>query len=108
LIVISRGQGYIIDPCNRRAVEEIGAGYDGAIRIGELLILQTPTDLDAIGAEGVRWRTRQISWDGMRNVRLDSNGRVIRGEAWSLNDDWTPFEVDLHSGAVKGGSYLEP
>lgn len=108
LVVISRGEAYILDPCNRQAVEEIGGCYDDAITIGELLVLSTGTDLRAIGREGVRWRTKRISWDGIRNLRLDSNGGVIEGEAWSpFGDDWTPFEVDLHSGAVKGGSYLE-
>jgi len=89
------------------AAEEIGGWYDGATRTGELLVLLTPIDLHAIGAEGVRWWTKRDSWDGMRNVRVDSNGGVIKGEALALDDDWTPFEVDLRSGAVKGGSYLE-
>ena len=56
-----------------------------------------------VGREGVIWRTRRISWDGFRHVRL--NDEVLEGEAWSPSDDrWLPFRVALADGRVAGGS----
>ena len=57
-------------------------------------------------ANGVRWHTRRISWDGFEHLHvLESR---IEGMAWSpITDAWCPFEVDLQTGRTKGGSYLE-
>jgi hypothetical protein len=62
---------------------------------------------ELLGAVGLHWRSRRISWDGMREVRLE--GLRLFGEAWSpFEDCWLPFELDLCSGEFTGGSYNGP
>lgn len=108
LIVISGGEGYVVDPANRKTVEFMASWYVAVHRIQELnqLVFETPVDFEAIGESGKLWCTHQVSWDGMRNVVVC--GCELRGEAWGLDDCWYPFRVDLRSGMVDGGSYKEP
>ena len=54
ILVIAGGQGYEVHPGVR---------------------------LEAWGGHGIRWQSCRISWDGMRNVRVE--GDTITGEAWS-------------------------
>lgn len=109
LVIISGGAGYIINPENCKEVTEIGYWFTGLLRVGDMLIMTSPIDLEAIGPEGRRWRTKRISWDGLRNLALADDGRVITGEAWTFADEeWIAFEVDLGTGEVKGGSYSGP
>jgi len=63
---------------------------------------------EAIGARGAVWRSRRISWDGMRS--LQRHGDEIRGEAYSPMGppDWLPFTLHLATGDVEGGSYNGP
>ena len=51
------------------------------------------------------WRTRRISWDGFRNIEIESG--CLRGEAWCFDDTWHVFSVALDSGKTSGGSYHE-
>ncbi|MEW6249302.1 MAG: hypothetical protein AB1716_01545 [Planctomycetota bacterium] len=109
VIVISGGQGYLVDPADRKRTEFLGSWYVCAHRRSDLLVLQTPIDFECIGPEGRRWRTRRLSWDGFRNVELQAGAREITGDAWSpITDEWIPFTVDLNSGSVQGGSYTGP
>jgi hypothetical protein len=109
LIVISAGQGYVVDPENRNVVEVLGNWYETAHRITELnlIVLGTPIDLVAIGSQGRVWQTKRVSWDGMRNLAV--TGCELRGEGCDpLNECWKSFCVDLRTGDVKGGAYNEP
>jgi hypothetical protein len=106
VIVVSGGQGYVVDPDDRKRWESFGADVVQILHAGDLLVFGTGVDFVAIGHEGIRWRTRRVSWDGMRNVNVAPSGRLIEGEAWSpLDDEWTRFEVDTNTGHVVGGSY---
>jgi hypothetical protein len=58
---------------------------------------------ECVGPEGMRWRTRRISWDGMMEVSLD--GKRLHGNALDLDDSWARFDVDIDTGEVTGGSY---
>jgi hypothetical protein len=50
--------------------------------------------------------TERISWDGIRALSI-SRGSVT-GEAYDLiKNTWMPFQVDLASGRISGGSYPE-
>jgi len=43
----------------------------------------------------------------MRNLGV--NGFVLSGGGYNpMDDDWTPFEVDLRDGSALGGSYNGP
>lgn len=70
VIVISGGQGYVIDLNYRNAVQYIGGQYECILRAGDLLILSTPIDIEAVGPEGQRWKTRRISWAGLEELEV--------------------------------------
>jgi hypothetical protein len=59
----------------------------------------------ALGRNGLRWRTKRISWEGFRNVVLD--GGQLTGESVNATrDTWESFQVDLGTGRTTGGTYL--
>jgi len=92
----------------RQLVSTFGADLCCAMELPDLpaLVFADTVRFEALGVEGVLWRSRRVSWDGMRDFRRE--GFVLRGEAWEPSDRWYPFEVDLRSGNVAGGSYSEP
>jgi hypothetical protein len=57
-----------------------------------------------IAAEGLRWQTRRLSWDGFREVVV---GEVtLTGSAYTpIERRWEPFAVELSTGASRGGSF---
>jgi hypothetical protein len=64
---------------------------------------------EAVGPNGLQWRSRRLSWDGVRDVSV--SGHVLRGDAYAPEGPdgaWYPFEVDLNTGDVTGGSYTGP
>ena len=109
VIVIAGGQGYVIAPGERRLVAVFGGTLEVALAIPSLgvMVVGDGVRLEAVDASGLRWRSRRISWDGMRAVRVE--GDEIKGEAWSVLDDcYYPFAVDVTTGTVDGGSYTGP
>ncbi len=108
VVVISRGQGYIVDPATKSLVKQFGGDFMGALVLPEqrLLILEGFCNLSALGPEGLLWETRRLSWDGLRSLHLQ--GDKLLGEALDLDDSWVAFEVDLKSGKLTGGSYDKP
>ena len=115
IVIISGGDGYIIDPEVPGRAERVAVGIMELMHTRDLLLLVSLTKIQAIAAEGLRWSTRRIAWDEMRNLRIDEDRQLLSGEAWkngimsiSQPDRWLPFEVDLRSGAVTGGSYDGP
>jgi hypothetical protein len=108
-IVIAGGQAYVIDPEERRLLAVFGGYINMALAVpsANLLVTDNGVWLEAWDKSGLRWRSRRISWDGMRDLRIE-NGK-IKGEAWSAPDDCEyPFAVDLTTGAVEGGCYDVP
>ncbi|TWT74503.1 hypothetical protein Pla123a_33260 [Posidoniimonas polymericola] len=60
-----------------------------------------------MGASGLAWKTRRLSWDGFRELRVA--GSSLFGEAYTpMGDSWHEFEVDLETGEAVGGSYNGP
>ncbi len=69
-----------------------------------LLLLAGFHDVLAIGAEGLRWRTKRLSWEGLtlHGVREGH----LEGQGWDMvTDRELPFSVDLLTGAHRGGGY---
>ena len=106
VLVTSRGELWRVDPVGRTG-EEIGSGVMAVYPVAEYVIYDLGTALLCVGREGVVWRTRRISWDGVDEVRLEGDRLV--GTAWSpIEDRSLKFSVDLRTGAAEGGSYDEP
>lgn len=106
VLIVAGGQGYVVDPDLRRAVAikgDVSQVYSDA-EAAVLYLEKQGLSIEALGRHGVEWRTRRISWDGMRNVRID--GEKITGEAWDpTSSSWAPFSVDRQTGLVEGGSF---
>jgi hypothetical protein len=109
LIVLSAGEGYVIDPETRQCVHCFGGQVVNVIPIPQLELLVVGNGLwfEAIGRNGILWKSPRISWDGMRN--LEVHDFVLSGEAYDpMTNDWRPFKVDVLSGKPNGGSYSGP
>lgn len=109
LIVIAGGQAYVINPEERRLVAVFGGTIDTVLAVPPAgpLVMGNGIWLEAWDNSGLRWRSRRISWDGMRHLCIEND--KVKGEAWSPVDDREyPFAVDLTTGAVEGGSYNGP
>ncbi len=108
-VVIAGGQGYVVDPNDRAKREYFGVQIEIALEVPELsgVLFGNGLWFEFLGPVGLQWRSRRISWDGMRAVRRE--GLRLFGEAWSpIEDCWLPFELDLCSGEFTGGSYNGP
>jgi hypothetical protein len=107
VLVVSGGQVYVVDPDGRSA-EELGGMVASVIPIPErsALLLEEGLWLSLIDPTGLRWRTRRLSWDGIRNLSVEAN--FIRGEGWRYDDTWHEFQVSLSTGDTKGGAYAGP
>ena len=57
---------------------------------------------EAIGVAGRAWKSPRLSWDGFKEVLVDSE--KIRGLAWKWDDTWHKFEIDVATGRSLGGS----
>lgn len=107
-LIIAGGQGYIVDPRIHGVIKTFGGGINECYPHpdGTTLVLdERGTSFSALGVDGWRWHSRRISWDGFRSVRVEE--MRLKGEAWFPEDTWHPFELDLDSGEVVGGSYVE-
>lgn len=109
LVVVAGGTAYVVDPESRALVGSFGAQIDTVIldQDRHQLIIGNGLWFEALGASGLIWRSRRLSWDGVRNVRISD--AHLRGEAWNpVDDGWSEFRLDLQSGRVVGGSYDGP
>lgn len=108
ILVISQGLMFCVDPVARSAVE-LGQAIFGIWTVpaaNDLILSRQDIAFLRIGPGGVVWHTRRVSWDGFRDVRLESHR--LTGEAWSPVACWLPFTVDIRTGRTEGGSYNGP
>lgn len=105
LCVVSRGAGYLVpvrDPSAWEAVQALPVTDVRAVPSAGIVVFADFTELMAYGAEGLRWRTQRLSWDGFKIVQVTE--RSIIGEYWDMRTEaMQTFEVDLATGAQKGG-----
>jgi hypothetical protein len=107
VLIVSGGQGYVIDPEARRLLRTIGGAIEAVYESETLRLLvldQQGLAFQALGPADQVWHTRRLSWDGFRNVRIHESW--IEGEGWDVVDErWTTFRVDLFTGRSSGGAY---
>jgi hypothetical protein len=110
LIVVAGGTAYVVDPRSRTLVRHFGGDIADVVELAdrEMLIFGNGLWFEAMAADGIRWRSERISWDGMRRVRRE--GDVLKGEAYDPigKTEWSAFEVDVSTGESTGGSYNGP
>ncbi|MGD0648077.1 MAG: hypothetical protein ABR971_08795 [Acidobacteriaceae bacterium] len=60
----------------------------------------------AIDANGIRWQSARLSWEGITLNHTDADH--LHGTGWNLNTDReVPFTVDLLTGAHQGGGFTD-
>ncbi len=111
LLVIAGGTAYVIDPEKRSLAGHFGGQIEYLFPLpGEpILLFGNGLWFEAFGREGRIWRSRRMSWDGLRHVVL--NGNLLSGEAYAPEGPkgaWYPFQLDVMTGTVSGGSYYGP
>ena len=77
----------------------------------QLLLLVRVIDIVALGPGGIAWRSPRLAVDGLRVVRVDTQGIWCVGD--SLSQEQDSFVVDRATGRVAsrphiGGSRLDP
>jgi hypothetical protein len=105
-IVLAKGQAYVVEPAIAVLARSFGGQITDVFSVAgrDSMIFGNGLWFECIGPNELRWRTRRISWDGMMEVALGEE--KLRGRAFNpIDDTWSPFEVDLDSGEVTGGSY---
>jgi hypothetical protein len=108
LIVIAGGEAYVIDESDPTTWTHFGGSINFAEAIPDLdaVLFGNGLWFELLGSESTIWQTRRISWDGMRDLRLQ--GLTLTGRSWCYDDTWSDFTVDLVEGTVVGGSYNGP
>ncbi|MGB3760951.1 MAG: hypothetical protein WBA07_32030 [Rivularia sp. (in: cyanobacteria)] len=112
LIVISKGQGYIINPENQKILETFGGSITSKIeeidkyikqdfptkRIESPLILFVNNSyLICYDQEGFIWENTDISWNNIRKIKIYAS-KVIIGEFFSNEESWMPFWLNIKTG----------
>jgi hypothetical protein len=106
LCVVAGGTGYWVavrapEQYEIVALYPIGTVY--ALPEAGILLFVSLTHLAAYGAEGLRWQTSRVSWDGIRI--LEASAQTIRGVAWDAPaEKEVGFFVDPRTGSHEGGA----
>lgn len=106
--LVSSGSGYIVNARNPDEFERVPTFPIVHVLPGPeegLLVFADFTKACAYDRNGLRWATRSLSWDGLRNLRLQ--GRQLLGEGWdSPGAAWSEFTVELQSGEAHGSIFV--
>ncbi len=106
VLVIAGGEAYVVNPGGRTLQETFGGTFETIIAVPDqsLFILGTSVDFEALGSKGRARRSARIALDGITSMKLE-NG-MLTGEAYTLEDQWIPFTLDVASGEFTGGANI--
>jgi hypothetical protein len=107
ILAVAGGYAYLIDTLNpaqclhlplRPATQVLPAPAAG------LLFLAGFHHVLAVDANGLRWQSGRLSWEGVTMTEVRDNR--LHGTGWNLHTDRElPFTVDLTTGAHQGGGF---
>lgn len=104
--VVATGQGYwvpVVAPENFAVLPLIPIKRVMSIPERKVLIFHDYTKLAAYGLGGIRWLTKDLSWDGLEIT--DVTSEKICGKSWDApSGRHVPFSVEVETGASQGGS----
>jgi hypothetical protein len=107
VVVIAKGQGYIISAESKDPIAVFGVDINWAdLYKDKNLVFTTGTVVGIINETGQLWYSERISWDEMKNIVLEEN--KISGlslDPTQTADVWIPFELDLETKELRGGSF---
>lgn len=108
-LVVSTGEGYLVDPENPEKWQAIPLqpikGLLVEAQLG-VVVLWDFTRFVCIDGEGIRWRSPSLSWDGFRDVAIV--GEKVLASAWDApTDTRIPVQIAVADGTADGGSSPE-
>src|SRR3569832_14301 len=109
VIVVADGAAYCVDIEAKQAAEIAwSVSYVEYVASQRIMVLGNGLWFDAMSADGLRWRTRRISWDEMRAIQC-GHERLV-GEAFTPMGppDWAPFENDQTTNKNKNSTNNGP
>lgn len=103
--IVARGDGYLVrtnDPSDWKAVEVYPICAAVPIASRNIVVFANHTELTAVGASGVVWKTKRLAWSEMKLLRVTDD--FIDGETWDIrSEENVSFRVDLSNGEHTGG-----
>ncbi|MDG4715063.1 hypothetical protein [Winogradskyella marincola] len=107
ILVVAGGTCYLMNPNKKEPINVFGVGFQNYLKTeSNQIVLQDLTDLTVVEPNADYWRTERISWDGIKDLKL--NGKFVTGLSYdpmNSKEEWVEFIVDLENREVKGGSY---
>lgn len=108
LLIIASGSCYIMHPDQQIPFSVFGIGYEEVMKTKNgTYVLQDQTDLTILDEFGNYSHSKRISYDGIKELRLDENG-LIHGISYYPTPDadkWIPFTYDIEKRKLIGGSF---
>ena len=107
LLAIAGGYGYLIDTtrpqgCLFLSLRPIAAVLP--VPAHDVLVLAGFHHVLAVDANGLRWETTRLSWEGV--TLGDVQDGALHGTGWDMfADREVPFTVDIVTGKQEGGGY---
>jgi hypothetical protein len=103
VLVVCEGNGYVVNVDRQNVDEYLNLTIREIVSVpqhgGYLLV--GDIHLEFLGREGIVWRSKRISWDGISDVKVEEN--VVIGTGWEPEDTHFPFEVCMETGAILKG-----
>ncbi len=109
-IVIAGGLGYIMSTENETPKSSFGLTIKHVIqrKDGSLICADDTHILLLDNQSGDFWESDRISWDGIRDLKLDEN--IVTGQSYDPTNSikpWADFFFDLDTKEINGGSFQE-
>lgn len=107
MLAVAGGYAYLVDTtapenCVHLPMRPVTAVF-AAPEDGLLLLADFHTVM-AVGAEGLRWTSRRLSWEGVV-LQMVKDGH-LHGLGWNMMEDReVPFALDLKTGRHTGGGF---
>jgi hypothetical protein len=107
MLAVAGGYAYLIDTLNPSRCLHIPihpVTQLFAAPANGLLFMAGFHTVGAIGANGLRWQTKRVSWEGV-TISGVFEGR-LHGTGWNMQTDAeVPFTVDIETGKHEGGGF---
>ncbi len=109
-IVIAGGLGYVMSTENETPKSSFGITINNVIQRNDgSLICADDTHILLLDYQsGDFWESDRISWDGIRDLKLDEN--IVKGQSYDPTNSikpWADFSIDLNTKEIHGGSFQE-
>ena len=107
LLILSGGYAYLVNTLHPEKCEHLPLRPVTAVLpvLDEgVILLSGHRTVLAVDADGVRWQSERVSWEGIQFERVA--GGKLYGTGWSMpNDRDVPFTIDLLTGEHEGGGF---